>query len=145
MPPWLSLHLLLVLHNFSLPQHVHAYKQEGMPCSFLGVSCSTPVGTCIIAQKEMHPTSLQHCADGARLQGTRLLHQRCVHNQNHSLELVWSKCLPPPQPASRRRKDRQSHVTMPPHQRFQHIHHAGGKCTHVCTKRFTIFFTHTYL
>ncbi len=32
--PWFSFHPLLVVHNFSLPQHLHLYKQEEMPSSF---------------------------------------------------------------------------------------------------------------
>ncbi|BAH95014.1 Os10g0574901 [Oryza sativa Japonica Group] len=56
-----------------------------MPSSFLGVCCSTPVGTCILARKEMHPTSLQHYADGTCLQGIRFLHPRCVHNRTTCL------------------------------------------------------------
>ncbi len=84
-PRWLSLHPLLAVHNFLLLQHLHAYKQEEMPSSFLCVCCSTPVGICILAQNEMHPTSLQHCANGARLQGIRFLHPRCVHNRTTSL------------------------------------------------------------
>ncbi len=41
----LSRYPLLAVHNLSLPQHLRAYKQEEMPSSFLGVCCSSPIGT----------------------------------------------------------------------------------------------------
>jgi hypothetical protein len=118
--PWHNPHPLPALHSFALatPAHIQA---RGVLLFLSRLLLLHSVWHLFICMRGdvfyvSNPTSL---CQWIMPQGTWFPHER---HENHSPEVAWLKCLPPPQTTSKWRSNQLPHVTMPPLQQFRDIH-----------------------
>ena len=120
------------MHNFLLPQHLRTYKQARGVALFFSrrLLLYSSWQLHIFPKREVSYVSTALCQRITPSRHKVLAPEVCAW-PNCLPKLAWSKYLPPVQSAWRWRRNRQSYVTIPPLQRFQHTHHAGGKYTQV--------------